>query len=233
MRCLLKNQKQKSQINANQKPKKYKFGEENEDYFKTTKGVSAYNIIKINPLVAIIGDFPIYYERVFNAHFATEVYGGATLRPRYALVLNDLTDDELYTENIEPRIGYMVGFELKYYPSKHDDAPDGFYMSIGSRFKKYQALSFGFDDIGVPLTGKPTFKTPLTITDFVRVTAGTGNVNDNFFSDYFVGFSLRNRVNSNAIPVVDANTGAIITELETSNRLIPAFFVGVKIGFSF
>jgi hypothetical protein len=209
------------------------FGEENEDYFKTTKGISAYNIVKINPFATILGDFSIYFERVLNAHLAAEVYGGATLRPRYALALNDLSTQDPYTENIETRLGYLAGFDLKYYPSKHDDAPDGFYMSIGSRYKKYQALSFGFDDIGVPLTGEPTFKTPLIVTDFVRVTAGSGNLNDNFFSDCFVGFSLQNRLYTQAKLAVDPITSLTYTNLETTKRLVPAFFVGVKIGFSF
>jgi hypothetical protein len=208
------------------------FGEENEDYFSDQKGVASYNIIKINPLVAIVGDFPIYYERVLNKHFALEVSAGATLRPRFALSLNDLSEESDYT-NLDPRIGYMGGADLKYYPSRNDDAPDGFYMSIGTRYKKYQALSYGFDEIGVPLTGLPTIKTPLTVTDLVRVSAGSGNIYDNFFSEYFFGFSLRKRVNSVAFPIADPNTGLVSTQLSNTRRLVPAFFVGVKIGFSF
>jgi hypothetical protein len=210
------------------------FGDENKEYFSDTKGISAYNIVKINPIGAIFGDFPIFFERVIHPNVGLEILAGATLRPRYALPFNDLNIDSETLGSIDAKIGFMGGFELKYYPGRNDDAPDGFYMSIGSRYKKYNLLSYGYDEYGVALKGKPNFKTPLIVTDLVRVSAGTGNIRDNFFTDYFFGFALRSRNNTRAEAYVpDENTGLVATRLLNDKKLVPAFFIGFKLGFSF
>ncbi len=230
-----KNNKKKKKPEESKTKEIQVFGEENEDYFKDGDKPGTFNIIKLEPLMVILGDFPISYERVLNQHFAIEPQIGITLKPKYAWAFTDILNEEISDfEELTPKIGFLGGLTLKYYVGSSDDAPEGFYMGIGARYKKYNATTFGFDEFGNrQYSGSKTYSTPLSVTDLIRVTTGWGVINDNFFSDFFLGFGLRQRSLTKDYALVNPNTGLVETAFTTEKTNVPAFLLGYKIGFTF
>ena len=84
----------------------------------------------------IIGDLPVYYERVFLKRLSIEA-GIGVLLPYYVQEGFGLIEDE--KDIIEPDIGYSLWLHPKYYFT--DKAPEYGYMGFQYRLRNYNLKS--------------------------------------------------------------------------------------------
>lgn len=207
--------------------------EDDNDYFERKKEAQELNIIKINPFAAIGGVFPIYYERVLGPHFSVEAAVGPTL---YTLTLSELLDElgDFPTDLVyKDKMGFVGKLGIRYYPSKRDLAPDGFYMAGEVQFQSFNRTTFGYDPNGGQATQGTEYKLAIKKADVFRVVAGWSSVYDNFVSEYFIGFGFRNKSVDNFSFIYDQNTGLYSNLVTPESDLRPVFLLGWKIGFSF
>lgn len=91
--------------------------------------------IKINPLLILSGDLPIYVEKPFGDNFSMEVGVGVTHED---FLYNIAPVDEFATnEERRANIGYSGRIAAKYYPSSFLPAPEGWYGGIEFRYRRY------------------------------------------------------------------------------------------------
>lgn len=204
------------------------------DYFDRKKKEQELNVIKINPLAALSGQFPIYFERVLGPHFSVEVAAGPTLYSNAQLISEILSEDGDFQEDLifQKKIGLLGKIGVRYYPSKRDLAPDGFFMAGEVQFTNFKRTTFGYGQNGEQLTSGTAYKVGIKKTDYFRVVAGWSSVYDNFVSEYFIGFSLRDK-SIDRLLGLDDTTGTYSNAIVSTSEIIPAFLVGWKIGFSF
>lgn len=209
--------------------------EDDNDYFERKKESQELNILKINPFAAIGGVFPIYFERVLGPHFSVEVAAGPTLHTNAQLLAEILSENGDFDENLvyQKKIGFVGKIGFRYYPSKRDLAPDGFYMSGELQYQNFKRTTFGYDSFGGAASSGTVYDVKLKKTDFVRVIAGWTSVYDNFVSEYFVGFGLRQKDIDRLDYSYDGQTGTYTNLPTSSSEILPAFLLGWKIGFSF
>lgn len=92
--------------------------------------------IKINPLLILSGDLPIYVEKPFSDNFSMELGLGVTHED---FLYNNFGNIDDFQTNEERRanLGYSARIAAKYYPSSYLPAPEGWYGGIEIRYRRY------------------------------------------------------------------------------------------------
>ncbi len=204
----------------------------NKDYFDSKKSKTIYNTLKINPLAALVGDMPLYYERVLSPKFSVEIGVGITLKSSLASGLateigfggTDLGDNIVVDKTA---IGSYGSVALRYFPtSRSNTIPEGLYFSLASRYRKY-SFDIHLDNENAPFPDK---QSSITQLDLGRITVGYVWLNDRFTSEVFGGFGVR-KVNIDTHFYNPENNYAI--EPLSKGYQTPALIVGYRLGFSF
>jgi len=193
------------------------------------------NVIKINPLLFFRGEIPIYFEHAISQRVSMEIGAGVTYRNYLHLTFaGDDADDFGAGTKIIPKPAFHLG--ARYY-FKDELEPDGAYLQIEFAYLDYaKDISLKKDTTG-EFTGK-TLHDERVYND-VRLYYGYQllNSSSNWLFDVYGGVALRSRhlevVHENQ--KVDALTGVLTYDytLDKSTDLVPAFFLGIKVGVGF
>ncbi|MFN6944492.1 MAG: hypothetical protein ACK4ND_06060 [Cytophagaceae bacterium] len=190
-------------------------------YNKTTHDKEIFNLIKINPLLILRGDIPIYYERRIKDQFSIEAGVGITHRD---YLFDDLFD-EYNNFSRTSRLGYSFVLAAKFWPSSYTKALDEFYFGPEIRLLRYnyEVMDCAFQSSRNLLSEHRMF------TDF-KITFGyVSYVTDNVFFDFYSGFGLRSRnIKTTSCEYSNLRPSS---KFEIVRDLVPVFSLGVKVGF--
>lgn len=179
--------------------------------FSAKKDKVAYTrLIKINPILFLNGDMPIYFEQKLSDIFTFELGVGITyydyLGSTYSLFEQNY---DVFDYDIYPNFGYSFRTNIKYYPSF---ILDEWYFGVGYQYKKYFAELQSID------TGD-WFNEEKTINDIRLMVGYIYYFNDKVFADLYGTMGIRKR-----------NT--TLTGSPALKSQIPNVGFGVKIGFA-
>jgi len=166
-------------------------------------------LIKINPILFVSGDMPIYFEQKLNDVFALELGAGITFYDYFGSTYSLFEQNyDLFDYDIYPEFGYSFRTNIKYYPSY---ILDEWYFGAGYQYKKYFAVLEDRDT-------NENFKYEKTINDIRLLVGYIYYFNDKVFADLYGTMGIRNKK----------------TVIGTSQAFakIPAVSLGIKIGFS-
>lgn len=187
------------------------------------------NVLKVNPLLFLRGEIPIYYERALSSRLSGELGVGITYRNYINLTLaGDYPDADDFGAgtDIIPSPSYHVG--LRYYLTD-DIEPQGSYLQLEMAHLRYTK------DIGVKdSTGQFNGETNRDerIYNDVRFYYGFQKLSStsNWLFDYYVGIALRNRFLTVVNEDLNIAEGKWTYTVDTVDDVVPAFFLGVKVG---
>lgn len=188
------------------------------------------NVVKVNPLLFLRGEIPVYYERALSSRLSAELGVGLTYRNYVNLTFAgdhaDADDFGAGTKIISNPTAH-VGF--RYYLID-DLEPQGNYLQVELAYLRYSK------DISLKdsLTGQFNGLTELDERVFndIRLYYGYQKLSSssNWLFDFYGGIALRVRhmtiVNNN----FDAAKVRWSYDIEEIDDLVPAFFLGVKVG---
>lgn len=185
------------------------------------------NAIKIDPVKIVLGDLRLYYERILNGGFSTELSGGITRR-NYAAGWFEYSLDN-FGKNVDIQTGYVFGISVRKYLRESQELI-GPYISAGVDFKKYNT-SFSVIDTTGSLTGHSYDDTRRSTWYMLNFGYQALPLQSNIFADFYVGISLVGKDYDivTADDIYDFNTYYITEKDEYSI----GFQVGVKIGVGF
>jgi len=197
------------------------------------------NVIKLNPLMFFRGEIPIYYERALSPRLSAELGLGFTWRDYLNLSFDGGGDADDYGggTDIIARPSYHIG--LRWY-HQVDFEPQGWYNQLEFAHIEYiKDIKEVQSDGSIGTTKYRDEK----IYDDIRLLVGYQSLSSssNWLFDVYGGVALRsrslNRVNETLVLDPDPNSTVeppkyVYTE-EPSSDIVPAFFLGVKVGLGF
>jgi hypothetical protein len=201
------------------------------DYFEKKNSDNPKNVFKINPLEALDGTFPIYFERVLNNKFSLEVGIGLTTTSSWSSsISSELFGSNDYDGFYKGKTGLMFKFGARYYAGRNDDAPEGTYFAL-----EYQAKNFKFDAYpyinGSRASSGPYQETNVSNTDLVRILFGyqSEGSSSNFVWDPYIGIGWRKH-NFEGWYQEDNKPAPTLGSV---SEYKPVFLIGFKMGIRF
>lgn len=196
--------------------------------FDTVKCVK--NVIKLNALSFLRGEFPVYYERAITHDVSVELAVGVTFRNYIGTPASgDDVDD--YSAGTEVRFGPSVhaGFRYCFLP---DVEPQGGYLHLDFAHLEY-IKDIRAKDANGDLTD--TRYRDQRVYNDIRLLGGYQmlSATSNWLFDLYGGIGLRNRRMETVTELYDTATGLWSYEFETIDDAVPALFLGVKVGVGF
>jgi hypothetical protein len=202
------------------------------DIFDEKSSIQVKNTLKLNILSALAGDYPLYYERAISPHLSLEIGGGVSTMPLLAVKIaqpsgffgiNYGNQVVLDKNTVNP----YGSFAIRYFASTGKfDIPEGYYFSLGTRWRKYSFNSH-LDNESAPF---PPQKSSTTHFDIIRLTTGFVSMKDNFLTEYYFGLGLRKTIKSSYF--YDTANNFEITPY-TTNSIAPSIIVGCRVGLGF
>lgn len=193
------------------------------------------NKISINPLGVAIGDYPIYYERMFGNTFSIEIAAGVTYQ-NYIRAYSDFQGSSSNYNNSDLTKSYQLGNTYSISPKVYlnDDSFEGSYLALCYRHRLYKDQVTAYQ--GVPLTEpmKESFK----LNSFTFNYGYVYHLGKGFMMDYYIGIGLRaitasevagNYVTSVIYPYNSVYTFTTGERKETT----PTGMMGLKISYAF
>jgi hypothetical protein len=208
------------------------------EYFGSNSGNSTvkppqklHTSLKINPLLVISGDMPVYLEHRIGERLTAEISLGVT----YNNVLTDWVDSEYYPEQLakQNEMGYSYSAAVRYYPSRSYETMEGYYFTPEYRHRVYNATATSLMD------------SPISVNQSRNVSEGrllfgyTDFFEDHIFIDVFAGIGMRTNQYRNMISdegsIFNSQTMEVAQKYSTYNpsRTSPVFALGFKVGFAF
>ncbi len=191
---------------------------------------SVRNVFKVNPLLFLRGEVPLYYERALSARLSAELAVGFTFRNYINLsTAGDDADDFSRGTGILPRPSYHFG--LRYYLTA-DVEPQGAYLQLGFAHLTYAKDIAIKDSTGALTDGRMRDE---RMYNDVRLYAGFQQLSrsSNWLFDVYAGVGLRSRDMHIVHETVDLVNDRWNYSLEEKADQVVAFFIGVKIGYGF
>jgi hypothetical protein len=212
---------------------------------KTDKISQFKNAIKLNPLLFLRGELPVYYERVINKNFSLEVAIGVTFKDYLGGMFEEISSDDFgfmgadVTEKMKANLSYKFG--VRFFPSGY--ALDGVYFSLEFAKRNY--------DMNLSIKNSLPEFDPITFTQIQNNTIYTFNEQryhnelkfiygeneffywDNSFLDFYIGAGIDFYSEKKVKATTDNITNKQTYTLESSNNIVPKFYLGVKYGFVF
>lgn len=203
------------------------------------------NAIKINPLLFLRGELAVYYERVIHKSFSLEGAIGVTFKDYMGGIFEEMSADDFVfigadvTEKMKANISYKFG--VRFFPSGY--ALDGVYFSL-----EFAKRNF---DINLAIKNNIPQFDPITFTQITDNTIYKFNEKryhteikfiygenefyfwDNMFLDYYVGAGIDFYSEKKVKATSDIVTNKQTYSIESSNNIVPKFYLGVKYGFVF
>lgn len=187
------------------------------------------NVVKANPLLFLRGEVPIYYERALSSRLSAELGVGLTYRNYVNLTFAgdhaDADDFGAGTKIISSPSAH-VGF--RYYLTD-DLEPQGNYLQV-----EFAYLRYGKEISEKDSTGQFNGLTNLderTFNDF-RLYYGYQKLSgsSNWLFDFYGGVALRKRHMKIVNEDLNIAEGQWTYNVEEIDDVVPAFFLGVKVG---
>lgn len=188
------------------------------------------NILKVNPLLFLRGEVPLYFEHALNHKLSLELAAGVTNRSFIDLGSdgNDLDAFDAGTRII-PKFTYQIG--LRYYLAD-DIEPQGTYLQFS-----FAHLDFTKDITLKDSSGHFTDRKmrDQRIYNDLRLLLGWQRLagTSNWLIDVYGGLAFRVRDREMVREEVDLLTRRWSYHLEEDRDQVPAFFLGVKVGLGF
>jgi hypothetical protein len=193
--------------------------------FDTVKCVK--NVIKLNALSFLRGEFPVYYERAITHDVSVELAAGVTFRNYIGTPASgDDVDD--YSAGTEVKFGPSVHAGFRYY-FLADVEPQGGYLHLDFAHLEY-IKDIRAKDANGDLTDT-RYRDERVYND-IRLLGGYQmlSATSNWLFDLYGGIGLRNRRMETVTELYDTTTGVWSYEFETIDDAVPALFLGVKVG---
>jgi hypothetical protein len=194
---------------------------------KNGKSFSEKNKISINPLGIGIGDYPLYYERMFGTTFSVEVGLGVTYENYIGNFINFM-ESRNYS-NLDFERTYQLGSTYSISPKVYleDDGFEGTYLAFCYRHRLYkdEATAYKGNIFNTPL--KESFK----LNSFTFNWGYVYHLGKGFMLDYYIGIGLRTVTKSEIVQ--DYSNGNNAFKIENSKRTYPTGMMGLKIGYAF
>lgn len=188
------------------------------------------NVIKANPLLFFRGEMPLYYERALSPNLSIELGVGLTLRNYLALSLvGDDADDFGAGTEIIPSLSLKAG--IRFY-LEADLEPQGWYIQ-----PEFGQITYAKDiRISDPAGGftEERLRDRRTFND-IRLLGGYQllSYSNNWVLDFYAGFALRVRDQLVVSETLDPSTRTFTYSQEQRNDMVPAVFLGFKVGLGF
>lgn len=199
------------------------------------------NALKINPILLIRGEMPLYYERALTKSISAEIAVGITNKDYIQNMIEDISKDIdevdptfMSKEKSKSNISYKLG--IRFY--KKGMVMDGFYFALEFAKRDYTSEVI----MGEPTIPNNLANTSSSVTKFIEKTNHLeykiifGNQNfyfwEAFFVDYYIGLGIDQYSDSRVSFVKDRNSTEVY-ELKSTNKLMPGFYLGIKLGFVF
>lgn len=186
------------------------------------------NVLKLNPLLFLRGEAPLYYERALSPRISAEVALGVTFRNYIGGDLaGEEADDFSAGTHIIAKPSYHIGF--RYYFAD-DLEPQGMYLQGGFAYLDHSKDITLKDSLGhytdQTLRDERIFNDVRLYFGYQRLSATS-----NWLFDAYCGIGYRNRSLTKVHERLNLqdNTWTYTTEDKHDN--VPAFFLGIKIGY--
>ncbi len=188
------------------------------------------NVFKFNPLLFLRGEIPIYYERALSHRLSAEIAAGVTTRNYLGGdFTGDTPDDFSAGTKIIPKLAAHLGFRWYF---ADDIEPQGTYIQ-----GEFAYIDHSKDIATKDSTGRITdnMLRDQSIYNDVRLYFGYQRLSstNNWLFDAYCGVGYRNR----SITQVNERLNLVERDwtysVEESHDNVPAFFLGVKIGYGF
>lgn len=188
------------------------------------------NVFKVNPLLLLWGEVPLYYERALTYRLSVEVGVGFTMRNYVSMAIgNGDADDIGAGVDVVNKPSYRGG--LRYY-LVDDLEPQGSYMQL-----EFAHLAYVKDISAIAPDGRLTgevFRDERIYNDF-RLLAGLQQLSrsSNWLFDVHAGLGYRVRSEQVVMETRDLPSGTYSYHVENRTKHLPVFFLGVKVGLGF
>ncbi|MBK0404223.1 DUF3575 domain-containing protein [Adhaeribacter sp. BT258] len=185
--------------------------------------------IKMNPLLLLQGDIPVYIEQKVAKKLTIELGLGMT----YDNVITDALDPDHYSESTQKEnlMGYSIAAGLRYYPSSTYETMEGYYFAPEIRYRQYKSIANQYLEETIDV------KQGRDLTDFKLGFGYVDFIEDRIFIDMYTGIGMRNRKYHNMVrdgeTVYNGTTTVETYEVWNENKMVPLFSLGAKIGFAF
>jgi hypothetical protein len=188
--------------------------------------------LKINPLVILSGDMPVYLEHELKKNLSADVSVGST----YDNVLSDILESASQPDLSITKEGlnsYSFSAALRHYPSEQGNALQGYYFSPEVRFRDYRSLvtKVGGEEVDL--------KQARQILDGKLVIGYLNQTNGSIFFDFYGGIGMRykfyqDRIDNYSV-IYDPATGKTTTHLKLNDELRRGLLLslGFKVGVAF
>jgi hypothetical protein len=185
------------------------------------------NVIKINPLLFFRGEIPVYFERALSPRLSAELGLGLTYRNYITLPIDGDDADEFSAgTKLRPKPSFHFG--ARYY-LMDDLEPQGTYLQVEFAYLNYTKDQDTKDSLGqftgINLTDERIFNDVRLLFGYQSL--GTTS---NLLFDFYGGLGLRSRSLQIVKETVNTQTNAFTYVTEESTDVVPAFFLGVKVG---
>lgn len=188
------------------------------------------NVLKINPLLFMRGEIPLYYERALSPRLSLELGVGITVRNYMGNAFSgDLPDDFSATTKIIPRLSGHAGF--RWYLTD-DIEPQGAYVQGEFAYLDHRKDIFMKDSTGhVSDNSLPDRK----LYNDVRLYLGYQRLSatSNWLWDVYCGVGFRNRAVTRVDERLDLTERTWHYSTTEKHENVAALFLGVKIGYGF
>ena len=206
-----------------------------DDPFGNISTIDIENVVKFNPIMALMGDIPFYYERKLTKVITAEVALGLTLY-NYALLVWDITVEpnaDIMDEKKSPGGSFRLGLRL--FPFTYSEALQGWYLSPEFTVRSFNAKVSECDSLNGSSLGNYAVKEHRTLKDF-RFLMGYQEVySSSFVLDFYFGVGVRKHGGEivNCIRDIDVSPIKYRTIEEPVSRVGPLLLMGLKVGFGF
>jgi hypothetical protein len=185
--------------------------------------------VKLNPLLILSGDMPLYIEQKIADKITFEVSAGLTYDN-----FTTAFDLDHYSEGDtrQNEMGYSYAGGLRYYPSDSYNTMEGYYFAPEFRHRVYNSTF-----TQVQGTNIDPVKHQRTITDMKLIFGYTNYFEDHIFFDAYMGVGMRDKNYKNLVRseayVYNGQNFDQNFSIYNDNVAKPLFALGFKLGFSF
>lgn len=188
------------------------------------------NAVKINPLLFLRGEVPVYYERALTSRLSAELGLGITYRNYVNLTFaGDHADADDFGAGTKIISSPSAHLGFRYY-LVDDLEPQGNYLQVEFAYLRYaKEISEKADSTG-QFNGIKNLDE--RIFNDVRLYYGYQKLSgtSNWLFDFYGGVALRSR----HMVIVNEDLNTVTKDwsynIEEIDDLVPAFFLGVKVG---
>ena len=185
-----------------------------------------FHAIKIDPVLFIVGELPIFYEHRLGNKTSFEIGLGITMLDYInSGIISEASISEYY-DSRNVKLGYTISGEFRFYPSNHTRALEDIYFGPHIKFKQYNTSLI---NCGSPL--EEALDEHIT---YLNAQLKVGYIiypSDRVFFDWYGGIGLKFTNNNGYTCSSSGNTSTVVSNNFSSMK--PALSLGTRLGFAF